>query len=269
MGFVWLLLGILAAAGLWWWQSQRPTPPVENAMIRIPAGPFIFQTEQRIDQPEFWISTYEVTIGQYAEFLQQAGERRNFDHVDQPKSKPSHRPEEWDTLYPAAVKRGRYRGQVVTINSPVMGVDWWDAYAYARWRGGRLPTAEEWEKAARGTEGALFPWGDAFDPAKANTGLDYQESGGGGGRDGFNGWAPVDAIAGDVSPYGVVGMAGNVSEWTGTFGADAANPGREMPVVKGASFLTSEHFELTYGRLPPPDDTSLSRGFRIAADRVR
>ncbi len=264
-----LLTGVAAAAGWWWWDSRRSVPPVDNAMVRIPAGSFRFQEDQWIGLPEFWITKYEITIGQYAEFLVRIGESRAFDHVDQPDSKGGHEPAEWRVYYPAALTRGRFRGQSLTINCPVMGVDWWDAHAYAHWRKGRLPKADEWEKAARGTEGFLYPWGSTFDSSKANTGIDFKKSGGGGGRDGFNAWAPVDALPTDVSPYGVMGLLGNVSEWTGTLGADAANSGREVPIVKGASFLTGEGLALTHGRLSSPDDRSLSRGFRIAADAVR
>ena len=266
-----LLLGVLSAVGWWWWdQSKTPLAPVDNPMVRIARGEFIFQKNQRIELPEFWISKYEITIAQYAEFLAAANGKTHLDHADQPKTKAGHEPEDWEAYHAAAQAQSAYRGQPLSINCPVVGVDWWDAYAYARWRGGRLPRADEWEKAARGKDGFLFPWGAELEPGKANTGLDYEETAGSGGnQDGFNAWAPVDQMEGDISPFGVVGMAGNVSEWTATLGTDPANPGREVPVVKGASFLTKEQLELTHGRLPSPDKGSLSRGFRIAADAVR
>ncbi len=265
-----LLLGVAAAAAWWWWYPERAVEPAENPMVQVPAGPFVYQEGQTLDLGEFWISKYEITIAQYAAFLDYLKGSKAFDHADQPDSKEGHIPEDWEAYYAAAEAQSAYRGQPLNINCPVVGVDWWDAYAYARWRGGRLPRADEWEKAGRGGEGFLFPWGREPDSSKANTGLDYDKAAGAGGTlDGFNAWAPVDQLGADVSPFGVVGMGGNVSEWTATLGTDPNNPGREVPVVKGASFVTKSQLDLTHGRLPSPDKGAMSRGFRIAADAVR
>lgn len=84
---------------------------------------------------------------------------------------------------------------------PVVGVNWYDARAYCEYRGKRLPTEGEWEKAARGPKATLYPWGNDFDPAKANYGKNHEAT------------MPVDSYPEGASYYGVYNMAGNVFEW--------------------------------------------------------
>ena len=86
-------------------------------------------------------------------------------------------------------------------NQPVVGISWYDARAYCEYRGKRLPTEAEWEKAARGPNGNLYPWGDDFDPAKVNYGKTHDAT------------MPVDSYPEGASYYGLYHMAGNVFEW--------------------------------------------------------
>jgi formylglycine-generating enzyme required for sulfatase activity len=101
---------------------------------------------------------------------------------------------------PASWTRGRYPYE--KADHPVTGVSWYAAMAYAQWKGRRLPTVAEWEKAARGADGRTFPWGDTFDVLRCNT----QESG-------VRGTTPVRRYPDGASPYGVLDLAGNAAEW--------------------------------------------------------
>ena len=236
-------VGLSLFAFLGWWLFLRSNE-IPNEMVHIPAGEFIFQNGQKASTGEYWIDKHEVTIGQYAKFLTALNERptTEYDSPDQPKAQTNHIPggnqQQWNIWYGRARKGLPARFIPIDLNCPIFDVNYWDAWAYAKWAGKRLPTEQEWEKAARGTDGRLYPWGNQFDPKKANLGQDYEErpnSLSKGKVDGYFYWNPVDAIKGDVSPYGVVGMLGNVAEWTGTW-----DPEKRNPIVRGGSFHKPE-----------------------------
>lgn len=164
----------------------RPEVRHLDLMIRIPSGPFIYQNGQEETVEQFWIDKYETTIGQYGEFIQALDENpaleKAYDHPDQPSYKHGHKPIGWSSYYQAA-RNGKdwkfldaedrsYRIPV-DLNCPVVLVDWWDAYAYANWKGRRLPTEQEWEKAGRGVRGYTYPWGNELVYANLNSGIDY------------------------------------------------------------------------------------------------
>lgn len=256
--------------------TPSATTALQQEMITIPAGPFLYQKKESLKLPAYQISKHEVTIGQYGDFVKalEAQPALNFDHPDQPKTKTSHTPAKWAETYAAAKAGATFNGQPMSLNTPVTQVDWWDAYAYAKWKGQRLPTEEEWEKAARGEKGLAFPWGNKADKTAANLGDDYDASGKGGSKDGYNLWAPVDRKSLDVSPYGVCDMAGNVSEWTASertgepWPSHPDYPDLRVPVVRGGHFALKSSNDLLTSRFfaESASESSLARGFRTAND---
>lgn len=242
---LWMTVGTMSitlAAVVWvvWFYVFRSNERMLEEQIAIPAGDYLVGPNAQVVHLEpFWIDKYEVTIGQYANFLAYLDRHptadQEFNHDRQPRHL-SHRPADWETYYLRAKAGKPVHGVPTDLNSPVMMVSWWDAYAYAKWRGHDLPTEQQWEAAARGPKGYIYPWGDEFDPKKVNSNADYNadDPGAKAKVDGYNFWNPVDAVRGDKSPFGVVGMAGNVSEWVGPWSPD------NRPVVKGGNFLSAD-----------------------------
>ncbi len=271
-----IVLGV--AAFVWRIVHDGPHPsgpPVREQMVKVPEGEFIYQDGQKKTLPDFWIDKWEVTIGQYEEFLQamdaEPKKVREYNHPDQPPNLKTHRPEQWAQTLGAAKSGGYIDNQRVDLNSPVSNVTWWDAFAYAKWRGRRLPTEQEWEKAARGTDGRHYPWGDKDQPGAANLGDDYDPVGKKGGKiDGYNYWEPVNRITKDISPSGAAGMAGNVEEWTGTWVPHPDDPDKLVPVVRGGDFATKSSDALLTNRYlsKSPDHHLPLRGFRTASDKA-
>jgi formylglycine-generating enzyme required for sulfatase activity len=245
-----------------------------ETFIKVPAGKFPFQNGPEVEVPEFWIGRHEVTIAEYAAFLDDLKAHpelaQRVRHPEQPAEKKSYEPDKWPQYLAAAMKGGTFSGAKIDPNFPVAGVDFWDANAYATWRGGRLPSEQEWEKAARGRSGSVYPWGDTLENKNFNGGLDHEDKEGApaGGTDGHKYWCPVDALSADESRYGVIGLAGNVSEWTATWDAHPDAPDKRVPLKRGASFATTSGFELTARRAADSaSERNYLTGFRIAADR--
>lgn len=216
---IWALLGGVALIGvvIFMLVSSREEkaapvlPPVTRfpAEITIAAGsyPLAGGGSVEVRQP-FLIERGEVSVSDYGEFLKEPS-HEDFEHPDQPASKKDHLPDDWDALWRAAVKQDDWRGRPMSLGCPVVGVDWWDAYAFAKWRGGRLPSLNQWTAAAS-MEGA---------PEKTSL------------------WGKAGDSEEDVTGAGVVGMAGNVREWTREREIDPANPlAPKSYVAAGASF---------------------------------
>ncbi len=230
--------GVLALAVLGYAKLSPPKARKLDDMLAIPAGTAQLGEGPSVAIKAFWISKYEVTIAAYAEFL--AAEptlNPHYDHPEQPTTKQDHTPQNWADYFPAAQAGAKFKGHRITLNAPVLWADWWDAYAYAKWRGQRLPNDPEWEYVARGPEGQDYPWGREAAPSKANTGEDFSATNDSGGQaDGYASWCEVDAKPDDRSAFGVVGLAGNVAEWTSTWDQHPDFPDLQAPVYRGGCF---------------------------------
>jgi len=250
----------------------RLDPPSRDfpQMIQISPGPYIYQSGPATMDHTFYIDQYEVTFGQYLKFLRavrRAGNDTAWRSPYQPDTKAAdHEPKDWDTIFKCIKYHQTYKDVVLTLDDPVFNVDWYDAEAYATWAGKRLPDEHEWEMAARGSDGFLYPWGNTFQP-KANTSVPPP------GVDRFSVpvhvYQVVDQMSEDKSPFGVYGMAGNVSEWTETLAPSSRLESVKVAVIRGGNFKTNseEHAVLTYRNTAYVRETrDFWLGFRCASD---
>jgi len=231
-------------------------PPLVNAA----AGDFLMGSNparddqaQPDEQPQFHLTLpalqvgkYPVTVAEYAAFVR--------------------------TGHPAPPQWGAQQDKP---DHPVVWVSWKDAQAYAAWltqltgEKWHLPTEPEWEKAARGTDGRIYPWGDAFDKARTNT----SESG-------IGTTTPVGSYPIGASPYGAQDMAGNVWEWTSSlYGpypysiGDALenSNGTGIRVLRGGSwFRDAKDARAAYrlSGLAPSADSAFDIGFRLVREAL-
>ena len=200
----------------------------KRPMIKIPAGEFLYGDDQeKAETKEFFIDQHHVTNAEYKIFVVAAEHKQ---------------PQHWrNGTYPEG------KG-----NHPVVEVNWHSANAYAVWAGKRLPTNEEWEKAARGTDGRIWPWGNEFDIDKCNV---------------FSGdTTPIGKYspAGD-SPYGCWDMAGNAWEWIG-----GGAPSQLRAPLRGGDWLDGvEEAQTFHIRMHTPHRKNPFVGFRCASDTAK
>lgn len=212
-------------------------------MIRIPAGEFLYGDEKRKQYlDEFWIAKTPVTNAEYKRFLD-----ANSDY-DVP-----YRNEDWAKKYNWDRQRRTFpEGKA---NHPAVLVSWHDAKAYADWAGLKLPTEQQWEKAARGTDGREYPWGDDWRENYCNTS-----------EAGLGTTSPVGRFSpqGD-SAFGCVDMAGNVWEWTDS----KWKPGSTGWALRGGSwYLNQLNARVAKRDGRNPDVAFKDIGFRLVAPSV-
>ena len=224
--------------------------PMKEDMVLIPAGEFVRgyngggfdeKPEGRVMLDAYWIDRYEATYGAYIAFVTATSHRKPISRYV------------------------KHFEKLSGPTQPAVYVSWEDADSYCRYRRARLPTEAEWEKAARGPHGLLWPWGDQDKPGAANTGN----------PDLFEFPAPVASFPLDRSPYGIYDMAGNVMEWVADwYQEDAyrdASPNPKGPpnggfkVIRGASWGTiGKETRLTVRLKMVPDFRDTTIGFRCA-----
>jgi eukaryotic-like serine/threonine-protein kinase len=225
--------------------TPTPEPAVPEGMALIRGGKFEMGDDSADDPAEkpahevevtsFYIDRNEVTNADYAKFVKASGHSA---------------PPGWrGAVYPEG--EGDY---------PVANVSWSDAEAYAKWAGKRLPTEEEWEFAARGTEGRKYPWGNDFDSKKLNSSESGNEQA-----------KSVGDYADGATPEKVYNLAGNVAEWTGSenslYPGSTANLTSGTKIVRGGGFSLDKKYASGSKRTQvPPDTKDAALGFRCAKD---
>ena len=248
--------------------------------------------EHQVELPAFYIDTYEVTNEQYKRFVRATGRAEPFPWTQNGYNLLEDRLRASDleslrwiaTEYfkfdldtgrmskPSLLKAMR-DDQANKNRLPVTSVTWQDADAYCRWSGKRLPSEAEWEKAARGSEGNEYPWGNEWDTGKTNVGDD---------SDWENGVAPVGSYPNNRSVYGVFDLAGNVWEWTASWyqpypGSDYTSKdfGETHKVIRGGGggvghYSLSFFFRSAMRGNALPETKSEDVGFRCAwnADNI-
>lgn len=265
------LLALLPLLGSQAWSADRDLPGAD--WVAIPGGRLVTgdpegaadEIERTVDIAPFRLMRHEVTVRQFAAFVAATGhrtapERRDFGYVWTRR---------WHRRPGATWRRPGGPGQAPAAGDhPVVQVSAADAERFCAWYGLRLPTEEEWEFAARGTDRRRYPWGDT---APEQVGVRHANFGtvtccAPDDSDGFATTAPVGSYPSGASPFGVLDMAGNVWEWTAS-----RFPGKPAEVVlRGGGWGNNPYCLRTSYRHGNPPDIGLDMvGFRCAAGADR
>ena len=242
-----------------------PEDEIPDDFVIIPGGPFLTgrvdsaHAVEVMELGDFDIMRHPVTCGEYLEFLNDIAE----DDLERALHHAPRIDADGESYFPVD-SSGTFRlpdshpeGDKWQAEWPILMVNFEDAVAYADWRSDkeqrpyRLPTAEEWEKAGRGVDGRIYPWGDNFDPAFCRVRTS---------RPGRPIPAPVESFSIDCSPYGVMDMAGNIAEWT-----DSPGRGGDTRLLQGASYNSIELMcRLDFSMSSPTNSRLPHYGFRLA-----
>ncbi len=222
---------------------ERPTDGM--VMVYVPGGTFMMGSDPTVDedagndeQPQhpvtldsFWIDRTEVTNAQFALFATTTGYTTTAEIEGGGYAYNSN--DGWE--YTEGANWQHPQGPESNLNAlqehPVVQISWYDAQAYCEWAGGQLPTEAQWEYAARGTEGNLYPWGDIFAGTKANfcdtnCPFDHRDATV---NDGYETTAPVGRFPEGHSWVGALDMAGNVWEWVADWYGDYSSAAISEP----------------------------------------
>ncbi|MBI1854259.1 MAG: SUMF1/EgtB/PvdO family nonheme iron enzyme, partial [Planctomycetes bacterium] len=204
-------------------EIEAPTE-TPAGMVLVPAGPFLFGPDKEARElGAFYVDIEPVTNEEYNRFCEETRYRKS-KYADDP----------------------RFNGP----KQPVVGISWLDAQQFCKWTGKDLPNEEQWEKAARGTDGREYPWGD--EPPTAERAVYGQDPETGRTSD-------IGTTVGNVSPYGCRDMSGNVWQWTST----PAGDNEEFRILKGGSYNDDLDFLRSDSRLEgDPKDKMENVGFR-------
>ena len=232
-------------------ESGLEPDALDQQMVLVPAGKFTRGSSHADDEKPvrsiylnaFYMDKYQVTVGQYARYL---------------KVTDMEEPPDWNIM-----------NQPQHLRRPVVNVTWEDAVNYCKWAGKRLPTEAEWEKAARGTDGRIYPWGNE---APTRLHANYGRSD----WDNHQALTPVGSFEAGKSPYGIYDMAGNAWEWVfDWYGNEFYGKGPEKnpigpakgdtKVVRGGSWLYVPDFLRASFRFnADPSGHQFGYGFRCA-----
>mgnify|MGYP001035720262 CR=1 FL=1 len=245
-------------------------------MMYVPEGSFLMgntnndsgayaheKPQHEVFLDAFWMDAYEVSNTMFLKFVESTGyqtlaEEQGYSYMYNSSST-------WTAFDDVNWRHPMGADSTYQDSLPVIHVNKYDAEAYCAWVGGRLPTEAEWEKAARGDDGRIYPWGNSFD----STWVHNNSSGG-----------PISIYAntGGASPYGIYNLAGNVFEWTNDWydanyydNSPYDNPqgpaGGEWISVRGGGWKSSSNFVRTSHRdISQPDAMNYVMGFRCVMD---